>query len=102
MRVHITKHGAQRLFERVYKKAQNKTLLHALHYVDKALNRGVVTVNDAQQLLVLYANSLYVFKKEAEHLSFVTVKSCEEYRLGTYMRGEKRTFSSKKNFLLCA
>lgn len=102
MNVHITKHGSQRLFERVYKKAQAKSISHALNCVQKAIEKGVITVNDSYQMLVLYANNLYVFKKNHETLSFITVKSCAEYRLGTYLRGEKRTFSSKKNFLLCA
>ena len=73
MKVHLTKHGKERLYERVYKKSQHKTLPYAQSCIEKVLERGVITV-----------------------------KTCHEHRLGVYLRGEKRTVSSKKNFLLCA
>ena len=101
MKVHLTKHGKERLYERVYKKSQHKTLPYALNCIEKVLERGVITVNDSHQMLVVYAQNLYVFKKKMEELFFVTVKTCHEHRLGVYLRGEKRTVSSKKNFLLC-
>lgn len=102
MRTRLTKHGQERLFERVLKKAQNKSRESASTFIQKVINKGVVMANDAQQMLVLYAENLYVFKKDMEHLVFITVKTCKEYRLGVYVRGAKNVFSTKKNFALCA
>lgn len=102
MTIRLTNHGVMRLFERVHKKATIKTNDTASKFLQKVLEKGVVTVNDASQCLIKYADNLYVFKKECEHLVFVTVKTCQEYRRKIYMRGVQKLVSSKKDFLLCA
>jgi len=106
MKVRLSHHGVQRLFERVYKKAQNKSHDKALSFIQKALEKGSVAVNDANQTLVLYANNLYIFRKELfkeiEQLVFVTVKTNQEYRLKLYNRGCERTIHHRKDFRLCA
>lgn len=98
----LTIHGKERLFERVLHKAQEKTSERAKNFIQKVLEKGVVTANDAQQMMIVYANNLYVFKKEGLNTVFITVKTCQEYRLGVYIRGTKKVFTSKKNFALCA
>ena len=102
MRTRLTKHGQERLFERVLKKAQDKSRESASTFIQKVLAKGVITANDAQQMLVLYAENLFIFKKDLEHLVFITVKTCKEHRLGVYIRGSKNVFTTKKNFALCA
>lgn len=98
----LTIHGRERLFERVLQKSQNKSLERAKSFIQKVLEKGIVTANDIQQMMVVYANNLYVFKKKDSNLTFITVKTCQEYRLGVYIRGERKVFRTKKNFALCA
>lgn len=98
----LTKHGIARLFERVQNKAQNKNKEKAEQFLTKVLERGFAVANDAQQMLVVYANNLYIFKKNLNQLLFITVKTCEQQKFDSYTRGKKRSMSIKKNFALCA
>jgi len=99
----LTKHGYQRLYERVQTKAQVKTIDKATDFLKKVLERGMIMVDDLNQKLVNYADTLYIFKKDnRNNLVFVTVKTNEQHKLNYYSNGQKRSFEYKKNFMLAA
>lgn len=99
----LTKHGYQRLYERVQTKAQVKTIVKATDFLKKVLERGMVMADDLNQKLVNYANTLYIFKKdERGNLVFVTVKTSEQHNLTYYANGQRQSFAYKKNFMLAA
>lgn len=102
MNVRMTRHGTERLFERVYKKANNKNESCAINFVNKIIEKGKIAVNNAEQLMVYYAENLYFFKKEGfDTVAFITVKTSSEFNQNVYLGGKKRRFSNKKNFQCC-
>lgn len=99
----LTKHGFQRLYERVQTKAHVKTIDKATIFLKKVLERGIVMVDNLNQKLVNYADTLYIFKKDSRgNLVFVTVKTNVQQKLNYYSGGQKRSFEYKKNFMLAA
>ncbi len=99
----LTKHGYARLYQRVQTKAQVKTLIKATEYLSKVLERGIIMVDDLNQKLVNYVDTLYIFKKDPRgNLVFVTVKTNVQQKINYYSSGQKRSFEYKKNFMLAA
>lgn len=99
----LSKHGYERLYERIQTKAQVKTASKALQFLNKVIEKGLITVSDANQLLVHYAESLYIFKKDSSSkLVFVTVKTSEQNKICYYSKGKRCTYSFKKDFSLAA
>lgn len=100
----LSKHGYQRLYERIQAKAQVKTSKKALEFLNKVIKKGLITVNDTNQLLVNYAESLYVFKKDSTtcKLVFVTVKTSEQSKICYYSKGKRCSYSFKKDFSLAS
>jgi len=103
MEVRVTQHGRERLFERVYKQANNKTYENAKSLIEKIIKKGEVKVNDAKQMLVCFANNLYLFKKEGtEKVAFITVKTAQTSEREYFYKGTRRTMTYKKSFQCCA
>ena len=98
----LTQHGFERLYERVQTKAQVKTITKARDFLIKVLERGCQTVDDANQMLINYLDTLYIFKKDAGKLIFVTVKTRQQNTISYYAKGHKRSHTYKKDFRLAA
>lgn len=98
----LTNHGFERLYERVQTKAQVKTINKARDFLIKVLERGCKTVDDANQTLINYLDTLYIFKKNSGRLIFVTVKTSQQNTLSYYAKGQKKSYSYKKDFRLTA
>lgn len=98
----LTNHGIERLYERILTQSQCKTIAKAEDFLSKVLAKGIAKANDTQQMLVVYANNLYIFKKNFGQLLFITVKTTEQHKFDTYAKGKKRSLSYKKNFCLSA
>lgn len=102
MRVRMTRHGTERLFERVYKKASKKNESCAENFISKIIERGKTMVDDAEQMMIYYAQNLYFFKKEGcDTVAFITVKTNNEYNQNIYLGGKKQKLSTRKNFQCC-